>query len=338
MQIKVNGVERSYDGDPDMPLLWYLRDVLGLTGTKFGCGMALVRRLHGAPGRRSDPLLRDAVSARRSARRSPPSKAIPDRIASRAEGMDRVQRAAMRLLPDGPDHAGHVPAQGEAKANRRRHRRRDVGKHLPLRHLPAHSCGHQSGRGRKHEHSILNVSRRSFLQGIVSTGALVLGVRMFRNSSGLPRHGEAPTPTVPHCTPTCLSASIPTARSIVAARSEMGTSSRTSVPLILADELDADWKRVKSNRPSATSDTAIRTPTARIPCATFRDDARGGATARLMLAQAAAQQWGVPVSECKSDSHVIHRPAKRKVGYGELAAAAAKLPVPKKEELHSNQQ
>ena len=41
MQIKVNGVERSFDGDPDMPLLWYLRDVLGLTGTKFGCGMAL---------------------------------------------------------------------------------------------------------------------------------------------------------------------------------------------------------------------------------------------------------------------------------------------------------
>jgi isoquinoline 1-oxidoreductase alpha subunit len=41
MQIKVNGVERSYDGDPNLPLLWYVRDVLGLTGTKFGCGMAL---------------------------------------------------------------------------------------------------------------------------------------------------------------------------------------------------------------------------------------------------------------------------------------------------------
>jgi len=41
IQCKVNGVERSFDGDPEMPLLWYLRDVLGLTGTKFGCGMAL---------------------------------------------------------------------------------------------------------------------------------------------------------------------------------------------------------------------------------------------------------------------------------------------------------
>jgi len=38
---KVNGVAKSFDGDPEMPLLWYLRDILGLTGTKFGCGMAL---------------------------------------------------------------------------------------------------------------------------------------------------------------------------------------------------------------------------------------------------------------------------------------------------------
>ncbi len=39
--LKVNGVDRSFDGDPQLPLLWYLRDVLGLTGTKFGCGQAL---------------------------------------------------------------------------------------------------------------------------------------------------------------------------------------------------------------------------------------------------------------------------------------------------------
>src|ERR1051326_9015717 len=40
-RFKVNGVAQSFDGDPEMPLLWYLRDILGLTGTKFGCGMAL---------------------------------------------------------------------------------------------------------------------------------------------------------------------------------------------------------------------------------------------------------------------------------------------------------
>ena len=41
IHLKVNGADRSYDGDPEMPLLWYLRDELGLTGTKFGCGMGL---------------------------------------------------------------------------------------------------------------------------------------------------------------------------------------------------------------------------------------------------------------------------------------------------------
>ena len=41
IRLKVNGKERAFDGDPEMPLLWYLRDVAGLTGTKFGCGMAL---------------------------------------------------------------------------------------------------------------------------------------------------------------------------------------------------------------------------------------------------------------------------------------------------------
>jgi isoquinoline 1-oxidoreductase subunit alpha len=41
IQLKVNGINHSFDGDPEMPLLWYLRDELGLTGTKFGCGVAL---------------------------------------------------------------------------------------------------------------------------------------------------------------------------------------------------------------------------------------------------------------------------------------------------------
>src|SRR6202162_2616908 len=59
-----------------------------------------------------------------------------------------------------------------------------------------------------------------------------------------------------------------------------------------------------------------------------------GATARFMLIQAAAHQWGVPVAECETDLHaVVHRSTNRKAGYGELATAASKLPVPKREEL-----
>src|SRR5262249_28193290 len=59
-----------------------------------------------------------------------------------------------------------------------------------------------------------------------------------------------------------------------------------------------------------------------------------GASARMMLESAAAAQWGVPVAECKAQNHqVVHAGSGRKLGYGELAASAAKQPVPKKEEL-----
>ena len=54
-KIKVNGFDRVADVDGDTPLLWVLRDVFGMTGTKFGCGMALCRRLHGASGRDAVP-------------------------------------------------------------------------------------------------------------------------------------------------------------------------------------------------------------------------------------------------------------------------------------------
>src|SRR5258708_23140846 len=59
-----------------------------------------------------------------------------------------------------------------------------------------------------------------------------------------------------------------------------------------------------------------------------------GASAGLMLIQAGAEQWGVPAAECVTDLHVVvHRSTNRTAGYGELATAAAKLPLPKKEEL-----
>ena len=185
--------------------------------------------------------------------------------------------------------------------------------------------------------SILNVSRRGFLQGIVSTGALILSVRVVPEflwadeiSAGSPVDRAALHPNV------FVGIDTDGTVYLVAHRSEMGTTSRTSVPLILADELDADWKRVKieqaiGDKRYGDQDTD-GSHSVRDGFSTMRE---AGATARLMLTQAAAQKWGVPVSECESDLHVIvHRRSKRKAGYGELAAAASKLPVPKKEDLH----
>jgi isoquinoline 1-oxidoreductase alpha subunit len=64
VRLKVNGTEQSYDGDPSIPLLWYVRDVLGLTGTKFGCGIAqcgaCTVHLDGQPTRSCQTALSDA--------------------------------------------------------------------------------------------------------------------------------------------------------------------------------------------------------------------------------------------------------------------------------------
>ena len=113
----------------------------------------------------------------------------------------------------------------------------------------------------------------------------------------------------------------------------MGTSSRTSVPLILADELDADWRRVKIEQAMGdprygsqdTDGSQVGARISSIPCA------RPEPPRALMLIRAAAQQWGVSPDECTTDLHqVVHSSSGRKADYGQLVAAAAKLPVPAK--------
>ncbi len=183
---------------------------------------------------------------------------------------------------------------------------------------------------------ILNVSRRGFLQGMVSTGALILSVRLVPDALWAAETGPATHADRAVLHPNAF-VGIDTDGTvfIVAHRSEMGTTSRTSVPLILADELDADWKRVKLEQAIGDPRYGDQDTDGSHSVRSFYEGMReAGATARLMLTQAAAKQWGVPASECNSDLHVIvHKKSNRKAGYGELAAAAAKLPVPKKEEL-----
>ena len=122
---------------------------------------------------------------------------------------------------------------------------------------------------------------------------------------------------------------------IVAHRSEMGTAIRTSLPLVVADELDADWKRVKIEQAIGDPRYGDQNTDGSHSIRSFYDVMReAGATARLMLIQAAAQRWNVAPAQCMTEPHVVvHRPTGRRLAYGDLAARAAKLPVPKKEEL-----
>jgi isoquinoline 1-oxidoreductase beta subunit len=185
--------------------------------------------------------------------------------------------------------------------------------------------------------NIENVSRRRFLTGgVIAAGAFVLGVRYYRKL--LPGDKLSEETNAAHAVlhPSVYLGIDPDGTVwIVASRSEMGTTSRTTLPLVVADELDADWKRVKIEQAIGDKRYGDQNTDGSHSIRSFYDAMReAGATARFMLIQAAAKQWGVPAGECETDLHVVvHRATSRKAGYGELASAAAKLPVPPKEEL-----
>jgi isoquinoline 1-oxidoreductase subunit beta len=185
--------------------------------------------------------------------------------------------------------------------------------------------------------AIENVSRRRFLTGgVITAGALVLGVRHYPkllSGDKLPHDTNADRATL-H--PSVYLGINPDGMVwIVAHRSEMGTTSRTTLPLVVADELDADWKRVHIEQ--AIGDTRYgdqNTDGSHSIRSYYNAMREAGATARVMLIQAAAHEWGVPAAECETDLHVVvHRSTNSRVGYGELASAAAKLPVPKRADL-----
>ena len=184
--------------------------------------------------------------------------------------------------------------------------------------------------------AIENVSRRGFLKGMVSAGAFVLAVRY---APGMSFAEEQTARSLIDHAPLHPSVYVGLETDgtvyIVAHRSEMGTSSRTSLPLILADELDADWSRVKIEQALGDPRYGSQdTDGSRSVRDFFNPLREAGATTRLMLIRAAAQQWGVSPDECTTGLHqVIHGPSGRKADYGQLVAAAAKLPVPAKSEV-----
>ena len=185
--------------------------------------------------------------------------------------------------------------------------------------------------------TVTNVSRRRFLEGLLGAGALVLAVRYvpkaLQGHDSVLDHTEVDAATLhPN-----VFVGIDTDGTvwIIAHRSEMGTVIRTSLPLVVADELDADWTRVKIEQAIGDRRYGDQNTDGSHSIRSFYDVMRqAGATARLMLIQAAAQQWGVSASECTTEPNtVVHSASGRRLGYGELATAAAKLPVPKKEDV-----
>jgi isoquinoline 1-oxidoreductase subunit beta len=170
-------------------------------------------------------------------------------------------------------------------------------------------------------------SRRDFLTGLFSAGALILGARL------VPAEQITAASDVKDATwnPNIwIGINSDGSVLIVTHRAEMGTGIRTTLPMILADELEADWARVRLQQAIGSDKYGSEDTDGSCSIRDFYDTMReAGATARAMLVNAAAAQWNVPLDECGAHNHeVLHKKSGRKLGYGELAAAAAKQPMP----------
>jgi isoquinoline 1-oxidoreductase beta subunit len=179
---------------------------------------------------------------------------------------------------------------------------------------------------------IENVSRRSILKGLGITGGFVLAAPIMGRPAFAYETGAGKMPHGTVVDPRVFVAIAPDGIvTIVAHRSEMGTGVRTSLPLIVAEEMDADWSRVRVQQAhgdevrygNQDTDGSRSTRHYLMPMRQI------GASARAMLEAAAAKHWGVPAAEVKAVNHeVVHDASGRRIGFGELAADAAKEPVP----------
>ena len=183
---------------------------------------------------------------------------------------------------------------------------------------------------------IQNVSRRNVLKGIVSAGGLVMAAQFLPREAMADENqyntgaGGMPGGVVwdPHV---YVSIDASGTVTIVTHRSEMGTGSRTSLPMVVADEMEADWSRVKIiQAPGDEQKYGNQDTDGSRSIRHFVQPMRlCGAATRQMLEHAAAIKWGVSDSDVRAQNHkVVHIPSGKSLGFGELAAAAAALPTP----------
>ena len=174
------------------------------------------------------------------------------------------------------------------------------------------------------------MGRRAFLQITAGTG-LWLAASPLRVAAA----GPGDSPTGDFQPSAWLNVDPKGAVTVWLGRSEMGQGTFTGMAVLVAEELEADWKRVRVvqadadpryGRMSTGGSSSVRQ--------SWEPLRKAGAAAREMLVAAAAAQWGVDPGSCRAAGGAVLHPASgRSAGYGELAAAAAKLPVPEKPRL-----
>jgi isoquinoline 1-oxidoreductase beta subunit len=178
----------------------------------------------------------------------------------------------------------------------------------------------------------MTLTRRAFLRD-TSRAALGLTLAFRFNLSAFA--AEAPTPEfAPNAFIRIGSDNVVR---LWAIRSEMGQGVRTLLPMVLADELEADWKKIvieQAQMGARFKGIRLRTSGSGSAAGTWQPLRKAAATAREMLIRAAVDQWQVEPETCRAESStVVHVPSGRKLTYGQLAIAASKVSVPIKPRL-----
>src|SRR5437660_7551117 len=175
--------------------------------------------------------------------------------------------------------------------------------------------------------TILNLSRREVVAGGIAAAGLMLGVYVgFREFPPAAARASAQTTFEPNVYVMIDDTGLVT---IVAHRSEMGTGIKTGLPMVLADELEADWRRVKVVQAQGDPKYGDQNTDGSRSARQFYQPMRvAGASARQMLEAAAAHVWGVNASDCRARNHVIiHVPTGRQLSFGDAAKVAATLEI-----------
>jgi len=180
------------------------------------------------------------------------------------------------------------------------------------------------------------ISRRDFIQSSTTLGAgLSLGIALPAFAAG-----QAAAKAAPAGVEVGVWVMIRPDDTVVIriARSEMGQGTLTGLAQLVAEELECDWKKVTTEYPTPGENLkrkrvwgSYSTGGSRGIRESNEYVRQGGAAARTMLIQAAAQQWGVPAEQCSAANSIIrHEATGRQVSFGQVAQAAAQLPVPAK--------
>lgn len=178
------------------------------------------------------------------------------------------------------------------------------------------------------------ISRRQFVAVSAGTGAaFVLGFRTLDALAATLAPGEHDTRAAGAAagwTPNLwISIEGDGTVTIQSAKSEMGQGVWTAMPMIVAEELDADWSKVRVERAPTNGKYQTSTGGSRSTRSSYLPLRQAGATARAMLVAAAAAKWGVPAAQCRTEAGIVmHAASQRSATYGELAALAAQQPVP----------